>query len=345
METLELVIPDKDKALEEFKRGDVALLALVEKHKGKKIAGIEDRAGLRAVHEARMELKAARVNIEKDRKGLKEVAIKFGNAVDTEAKRLTAIVVPLEDDYERQESAIGLEKDRIKLAEEKARRERVQVRINAFVLLGVAMPADLDTMTDEDFQASYAQAKLIVAQREAAAAAEAKRLADEAEARRLERVELDRQRAEQDAIRKEQEEKARALKEHEDRIKAQELEQRRAAELDEAKKAAAERARIETEERIAREQEARRLKDIADAKHEAEMNAEAARIETERVARDEAAKKKAEEEKPLRDKLMAVVTKVDGLRVYGPVGPWIKANAILETAMRALTKLANGPLE
>ena len=60
------------------------------------VKGVDDKTGLAKVHAARMEVKNCRVAVEKHRKHLKADALEYGRTVDKEAKRITALLEPIE---------------------------------------------------------------------------------------------------------------------------------------------------------------------------------------------------------------------------------------------------------
>ena len=102
-------------------RFDVAEEAIAELHQQympMTIAGLNDRKGLVAVHDARMHVKGLRVQVEKKRKELKADALEYGRIVDREAKRITALLAPIEEHLQSQEQAVLDEKALLKREEE-----------------------------------------------------------------------------------------------------------------------------------------------------------------------------------------------------------------------------------
>lgn len=227
------------------------------------IAGISDTAGLKAVHEARMTVKNQRIAIEKTRVHLKADALEYGRKVDSEAKRLTALLQPIEDHLAGEESKVEAEKERIKQAKLAA----AQARVDAMLAVGGTITfVAASSMPEEEFQGKLNQATAaFMAQKEAEAAAERERIAAEEKAAADRKAEADRmaaERAELDRMRKEQEAKDAAQKAEAERLAAEsrrieEAKQAevRKAELAKATAEAAERSRVETEQRLAREAE------------------------------------------------------------------------------------------
>ncbi|MDP2654600.1 MAG: hypothetical protein Q8Q08_11310, partial [Candidatus Omnitrophota bacterium] len=96
--------------------------------------------GFKAVHEARMVVKGHRVAVEKKRKDLKADALAFGKLVDGEAKRITAMLEPIESHLQAEEDKITKELERIKAEEEEAERQRVQDRVDELAKYGKQYP-------------------------------------------------------------------------------------------------------------------------------------------------------------------------------------------------------------
>lgn len=76
------------------------------------IAGPEDKANYKLATQAYSKVKKTRTAIEAKRKELKEPALEFGRAVDAEAKRLTALIEPVESALKAKIDVIDREKER-----------------------------------------------------------------------------------------------------------------------------------------------------------------------------------------------------------------------------------------
>lgn len=94
MEDLAVIEPET--ALASFRPIAPVIATMLEKYTGLKIDGLKDRSGLKAVHEARIEVKSVRVGIEKTRKEVKSAVLAYGKKIDSEAERLTGLILPLE---------------------------------------------------------------------------------------------------------------------------------------------------------------------------------------------------------------------------------------------------------
>jgi len=226
---------------------DAAIASMRETFMPLKIIGVNDADGYKKVHEARMVVKNHRVSVEKVRKELKADALEYGRKVDAEAKRITALLEPIESHLSDQEEAIDAEKERIKNAE----RLRIEAEAKA--------KAD-------------AEAARIKAEHDA-----------EVERMRIEREKLEADRA---ALEAEREKENARIKAEQDKIDAEkkrladiEAARQREIENERIRTEAAEKARIETEQRIEREAA------IAKAKEQADAEAAKAKAEAEEAER------------------------------------------------------------
>ena len=266
-----------------------------------RVNGIDDKAGLKAVHDARMQVRSLRVDVDKARKEMKADALAWGRKVDTEAKRLTSLLEPIEEHLTREEETVKAEIERIK-------RSRIDARIKALQavsLPGMVPPEKMiDGWSDEEFEISLKVAtrehekrqeeERIRLEREAAEKAELERLRAEEQARlkaeaerqAMERAELDRQRAELAA-------QQQALRTQQEAAEKAEREKEQAAERARLQAEAAERARVETEARL---------------KREAEAAIERAKVEAAERLRQEALR-------PDRDKLLAFADSLEAIEL------------------------------
>lgn len=279
-------------ALAQYRPTDAAIAEMRDNYMPIRVAGVEDKAGAAKAHDARMIVKGHRVAIEKTRVALKADALEYGRKVDAEAKRLTAMLEPIEAHLLAQEEIVTKEAERKRLAEEARRAEVLRGRMAS--LAAVRSPliqSDVAAMTDEQFAAALdkAAADYNAALEAERAAAEARRL--ESERLAAERAELDRQR-EQAAL-----ERAEAEREAARQRAEQEAERRRIE---------AERAALEAEKaRIAREAEIKAAQERAAAEA-----LERQRIEAERVKAEQAAK---EAMRPAIEKVRAIAVECESL--------------------------------
>ena len=249
------------------------------------IKGLDDRDGYKACDEARKVVKSHRVSVEKRRKELKEEALRFGQKIDSEAKRISGQLEQIEDHLRAQQDIIDKEAERQRAKVQAEAKAKLDARILRLQELRAQIDFNrLAAMSDEDF------AELV--QREAA-----------------------RHAAEIDAAKK-QEEELRALRARE----AVALEERRKAELEATRlrealiaKQQTELAEKEKEASKAKAAQAKAEQERAaqQAKHEAEVRnakeAEAKRLakEAEGKAQAEAAARKEVADKKLFDEIQA----------------------------------------
>lgn len=177
-ETIETVLET------EIKRFDITE-AVIEQMKTDftplQIDGIEDREGYKKVHEARMLVKEKRCEVERRRKVLKAPFLDAGEKIDMEAKRITKLLEPIEDELEAKEKAIDEERERIKEQERKKEEERVQALFEKLQSVGAYLdPGVIKEMTEEGFE-NYYQARKADHEK---AEAERKRIEKEAEEKR-----------------------------------------------------------------------------------------------------------------------------------------------------------------
>ena len=272
-----------------------AIAALREKNQGLTIASVDDKRGYELVHKNQMEIVRIRGEVERKRKDLKEESLNYGRMVDSEAKRITAELLeienPLKAEKGRIDAEIQAEKDR-KQAEINAKVKARQDALIAVEAIQEIHPMDLAGMAERDFQAHLSVFT------EAFNARKAKADAEAAELERLRAAEAQRQaeaRIEQERVAKEQAErqaaldaKGKALQDAQDKLDRERREAEEKTRKEAEAKARAEeleKARQEAAEKATRDAEAAALKREADAKAEAERlaKAEEARKERERV--------------------------------------------------------------
>lgn len=321
----------------EWRKQDQAIAEMRERYMTLKIDGLDDKKGFAAVHDARMIVKNNRVAVEKKRKELKEDALNYGRLVDSEARRLTAMLESIESHLEAEESAVTDAKEKIKHEAEEARQRALQARMDALAEYQVYRPVALvSAMAPEEFAGLLSKSKTAFDERQ--------RLEVEADAKRKEQEEaLAAERARLEKIKRQQKAKSDRLAAEQKKLDDERLARERAAELEKAKAEAAEKARVEVERKHAEE--------LARIQHEAEEKAARERAEAEaKAAREkaaaeaaEAARLKAEAERPQREKIESVARQVELIPI--PKGQGESAvRMILKDAAERVRKIARGPL-
>jgi DNA repair exonuclease SbcCD ATPase subunit len=288
-----------------FTKHEAAIAEMAAQYMPLTINGIDDKAGFKAVHEARMVVKGKRVEVEKRRKELKADALEYGKLVDSAAKSLTALLEPIESHLQAEEDAITEAKEKIKREKAEAEAKRLQARLDQLIAVESRLPAaSVQVMSDEEFATTLNEAKRAFAERQEKAKAEAEAARQEAIRMAAEREALEAERKRLADIEKQQQAEAAKQKAEADRIAAEnariEREKREAehrAEVERERAAAAERAKVETEARLKREAE------------------EAARKAAEKKAADEAVRARLEKLRPDREKLIAYVDAIAAIRL------------------------------
>lgn len=107
---------DVEDQLTRFSLADSAIAEMSDQYMPLTVAGLEDQAGYDIVRRARFDVRDKRIEVERVRKLLKADALAYGRKVDGEAKRITALLAPIESHLKLQEKPFDDEKDRIKNA-------------------------------------------------------------------------------------------------------------------------------------------------------------------------------------------------------------------------------------
>ena len=321
-----------------FENKKAELTVLAEEAKGLKIAGIDDKEGIKLVSEKRKQLKAERVQIEKDGKSMRDNLTKINREISSKEKELVEIIEPAEKDLLKEEKRIEEEKEKIRLEEIAKEEARIQARINSLAQYGFEIDySDIKSMSDETFE-KYVDAAKIQFEKEVAEKAEAERLRLEQEeadriARELEKQKIEAERKELEILREKQAEAQRIIDEQNAKIEA---ENKRIAD----EKAALERAKqkeIEDKKRaeelkVAQEKaaEAARLKATQDIKDK-----EAKRLEEERKAKLSAERKAARQ--PDRSKIAAYISFITDIPV--PELKTDEGRAVMASIQQLVTRL------
>lgn len=323
---------DITKELQQFNVTDAAIAELDGRYRKLTVKDVNDVAGYEVVKKARIDIKKRRVDVEKTRVALKAESLEYGRKIDGEAKRIFALLEPIENHLITQEKIVDDEKERIKKEAEEKERVRIQARTEKLVSLGMSfngiiysfngtsLPHDLMTKaTDEQMDTFYHKVETAAEARRKEE--EGKRLALEAEQKRLAEIE-----AEQKRIADEQAKKERALKAEADRIEAE----KKAAD-DAKKKEEAERIRVQ-------ELEKARMEAAEKAKKE-----EAARIEreakekAEKEAKAEAERKRKEARAPDKEKIAIFLNAVTSVHV--PKMKTEEGNEVLNYIIKGISQV------
>jgi hypothetical protein len=180
-------------AISEIAKTDAAIEQIREEYLQLVVAGPQDQAGFKSAETALKKVVRIRTSVEKTRKALKADSVRYGKAVDSEAKRVREAIEPIEEHLKTQCDVVRLEEARQKVAAENARRDEVNGWVAELSELGwpVDLPA-LQRMTPEEFGFLRLSAK----KRHAEQAEEREAIAKERAALEAERLELEELRAE-----------------------------------------------------------------------------------------------------------------------------------------------------
>lgn len=272
-----------EKAVKQFNITDAAIEKMKKEYLSLSIDGLDDKDGYKKVHEARMDVKSKRVEVDKMRKDLNSDALAYQRAVNGEAKRITELLEPIEAHLTAEEKKIDDEKERLKAEAERKEQEKLQGRVAKLVSLGCVFDGEKYQLGDN--KATVTQIKqasdetfsnfLNAVQGEADKIAAKK--AEEEAARKAEEERIAAERAELEKLRKEQEKAAAEIRKQQEEIdrqkrEAEEVRQReiaakeRAAREEQEKKQAEERVKKLAAEIAKQEEEDRKAKEEADRK-------------------------------------------------------------------------------
>lgn len=318
------------KALAQFSVNDAMIAQVKAEYLPLVVSGVNDDAGYKVVHTAKMKIVKARTGVEATRKELKAGAIKYNKKIDDEAKRLTGLLLPIESHLETQEKIVDDEKARIKAEAEAKEAARIQARIDKLFALGCSFngqnyilpfnPTRLTLPSTMVKVCSDAQFMEILSKFQAEVGIEKARIAQEADEKKAEEERLAKVREEQEAKQKgldaqfeKQSLAAKKLKEDQEAVEAEKkcLADAEAARLkavqDEKDRAKAEKLRAEELEKAKKEAAEKAVKE-AEAKAKADAIAKA---KAEEKAKKEVERKAAR--LPDKEKLLKIADLYENL--------------------------------
>lgn len=228
---------------------------IVDEAKGITVTSEEQTELMEEARVKRIKLKDIRVNVEKERKSLKEESLRTGKAIDGLANVIKFLIVPVEKYLQEQENFVKFQEEKRKVAvslQRIAELEKYGVDVDAF---------DLVEMEDSYYDQLLENSKILYQnKKEAVRRAEEERI--DAEKKRI--AEEARMRKENEALKKEREKE-----EAERLVQAKKLQEENAARLKAEKEL---KDREEKEARVKAE-EAQRVKDAELARLRAEKQA------------------------------------------------------------------------
>ena len=318
------------KALTQFSVNDAMIAQAKAEYLPLIVSGVNDDAGYKVVHAARMKVVKARTGVEATRKELKAGAIKYNKAIDEEAKRLTGLLAPIENHLEDQEKIVDDEKARIKAEAEAKEAARIQARIDRLFAIGCTSngvnyflqfsPSNtiplgmVKVSSDEQFAKICADFQIL-------ADAEKERIAQEAAEKKAQEEVIAKVRAEQEAKQKELDDQFEKQQQAAAKLKADQLaveaEKKRLADAEAARVKAIqdEKDRIEAEKLRAEELEKAKKEAAEKAVKDAEAKAKADAIA--KAKAEEKAKKEAERRaarRPDKEKLAELADFIENIK-------------------------------
>ena len=147
---------------------DAAISQIRDEYMSLRVASPQDKSGYKSAEVALKRVARLRISVEKTRKALKADALRYGKAVDAEARRIREAIEPIEEHLKAQCDVVRLEEARQKVAAENARRDEIASWVAELSQLGwpVDLPA-LQRMTAEEFGYLRLSARKQHAEREA----------------------------------------------------------------------------------------------------------------------------------------------------------------------------------
>jgi hypothetical protein len=141
-----------DHAVSEIAKTDAAIAQVRDEYMELVVTGPQDQEGYKSAEVALKKVVRMRTSVEKKRKELKADSVRYGKAVDGEARRIRELIEPIEEHLKKQCDIVRLEEARQQVAAENARRDEVNGWVRELSELGypVDLPA-LQRMTADEF--------------------------------------------------------------------------------------------------------------------------------------------------------------------------------------------------
>jgi hypothetical protein len=157
-----------DHAVSEIAKTDMAIAQVRDEYMSLTVTGPQDQDGYKSAEVALKKVVRMRTSVEKTRKELKADSVRYGKAVDAEARRISELIEPIEEHLKKQCDIVRLEEARQQVAAENARRDEVSGWVRELSELGY--PVDfpvLQRMTAEEFDFVRLSAKKRFAEQQA----------------------------------------------------------------------------------------------------------------------------------------------------------------------------------
>ena len=140
-------------AVGELSKADAVLFQIREEYLEIVVSDETDELGYKRASEAQKRMARLRNDVEKTRKDLKADALRYGKAVDTEAKRIQALIEPIETHLKQQKAIVDDAKARAEQAEQERRVSWLRGRIDtANSIEWIVTAEELEQMPDDVFE-------------------------------------------------------------------------------------------------------------------------------------------------------------------------------------------------
>ena len=159
-----------DTSLAKFNPIQSKIKKLEEDYLPMEIAGVNDIEGYNAVDIARKDVKKYRTTVEGIRKQEVADALKFQKSVNTEAKRITEMLTPIEEHLIAEQRKIQKQKEEIETEKKRLHALKIQQRTKDLIEAGMiftgvsyiyleieVLPIEIESWTDVDFNAKLAE--------------------------------------------------------------------------------------------------------------------------------------------------------------------------------------------
>lgn len=223
---IQIIASKINTGLAAFETRKAELTQLKEDAAGLTIESIEDKAAIQKVATWRKKLKAARVEIQKEGKAMRDPLTKISKSISEKEYELIDIISPTEKDLQSKEDWVAAENLKIEQAEASRKQALLQDRIDRLAEYGYAIDITfLTALDDEQYEKVLDNARIEFEKEEA-------KKADEAKLEQERQAQIQKDQEELKALKAKQAEADRIIKERQDELdrQAEQLKQQQAAE-------------------------------------------------------------------------------------------------------------------
>lgn len=123
--------------IQKFNVADAKIAELKDQFKDLQITGVDDKKGIKAITEAISIVRSLRTGVEAKRKDLKNFYLNTGKGIDAEAKRITELLVEIEEPLKAKKQVVDDEIKRIEDEKIKAEQKRLDDRVEELKNAGI----------------------------------------------------------------------------------------------------------------------------------------------------------------------------------------------------------------